>query len=123
MDLPVFRKEQTEFTDEQETAIGDFHNALVDFLEANLHPDSLVHPVDVIDYDEMLFIEKLADELADMCANKGIYLRYPEHVTYPDGHERWSDHPFPDDADATRHYAERILKKKEELYGDIKEEE
>jgi len=105
---------QTEFTGLQEDAIGEFYNDLVDFLEAHLHRDSPLHPVDVYDYDEGKFIETLADEISQECADHGIYLRFPEHVTYPDGFERFSDHPYPDDAAAAREFAEKISRKKGE---------
>lgn len=105
---------QTDFTDRQEDAIGAFYNDLVDFLEAHLHRDSPLHPLDVYDYDEDRFIETLADEISQECADHGIYLRFPEHVEYPDGFERFSDHPYPDDGAEARKFVNKIKGKKGE---------
>lgn len=104
---------QMDFTGEQETAIGQFYNDLVDFLESHLHPESPLRPTDVYDYDEDKFIETIADELADECADHGILLNFPEHVTYPDGYERWSDHPYPDDSEDARRFVDKIRGKRD----------
>lgn len=105
---------QTDFTERQEDAIGEFYNDLASFLEAHLHRDSPLHPFDVYDLDEDKFIERLADEISQECADHGIYLRFPEHVTYPDGFERFSDHPYPDDAAEAGEFVKKINGKKGE---------
>ena len=81
---PAPRK--AEFTDVDEEAIERFRNDLVEFIVSYTLGDvNFAYDEDDVRWlvDRAEFVGELADVICKFCANRGVDLHYPEHVTEP----------------------------------------
>lgn len=77
--------------------------------------------------DDPAFYGPLCDMVAEYCANHGVDIRYPVHVTEPDGEERIQECADPTDGVEREYWMkgidEKILQLKETQHEQAEDEE
>lgn len=98
-----------DFTDEQTDRIDGFQLHMRHFVRSHASRDSR----ELLDWieDRPEFIGPLCDMVAEYCANHGVDIRYPVHVTDPDGEERIQECADPTDG-VEREYWMRVIDEK-----------